>query len=132
MVSRQFLDVLEQFDLGKFVSWPVPLLKKDKQTPFAGEWFMVWTGNRKKGFLREKSKNFRVPRIEDLKWLSIPDRRAVEDGDYVMDASVKDGPDIWRDPLLESSLLLSDRLHGALKDAGLLKKLSVRRCPLTE
>lgn len=130
-VSREFLDVLEQFDLGKFVSWPVTLLKKDKKTPFDGEWHAVWIGNRKTGFLREKSSNFRVPRYEDTKWLSIPNREAA-DGDFVMDAGVKDGPDIWKDRTLDGSLLLSDRLHSALKDAGLLTKLQVLRCPLSQ
>lgn len=130
-VSREFLEVLERFELGKFVSWSVTLLKKDKETPFEGEWFAVWIGNRKQGFVREMSTSFRIPPYEESKWLSIPSKSAT-DGDLVMDRSVKDGPDIWRDPTLEKSLLLSDRLHAALSDAGLLRKLKVLRCPVCE
>jgi len=130
-VSRDFLEILEGFDLGSYLAWPVTLLKKDKETPFDGEWHALWIGNRKTGFLREKSSNFRVPRYDDTKWLSIPNDEA-EHGDFVMDAAVKDGPDIWRDRTLDGSLLLSDRLHAALEEAGLLKRLHVLRCPLSQ
>ncbi len=128
-VSREFLDVLEQFDLGLFKSWPVTLLKRDKTTPFEGEWHAIWVGTRKDGFLREKSCNFEVPPYEDTKHLAIPHRNAV-DGDFMFDAAVVEGADLWRDQNFSQSLLLSDRLHTALKDAGLLKKLQVLRCPL--
>jgi len=130
-VSREFLDVLNRFDLGKFVSWPVTLLKKDKETPFDGEWYALWIGNRKTGFLREKSSNFEIPPYEESQHIAIP-QRAAADGDFVMDAAVKDGPDIWRDRTLSKSLLLSDRLHAALEEAGLLKRLHVLRCPLSQ
>ncbi|MEJ6393835.1 hypothetical protein V8J82_11245 [Gymnodinialimonas sp. 2305UL16-5] len=128
-VSGEFLNVLDQFDLGRFASWPMTLLKKDKETPFEGEWFALWIGNQKRGFLREKSTSFEVPPYEDTKWLSIPNSGAL-DGDFVMDASVKDGPDIWTDSTLSRSLMLSDRLHAALNDAGLLRRLKVLRCPV--
>ncbi|MEJ6388964.1 hypothetical protein [Gymnodinialimonas ulvae] len=128
-VSREFLDVLEQFDLGLFKSWPVTLLKRDKTTPFEGEWHAIWVGTRKDGFLRDKSHNFKVPPYERTKHLAIPRPEAV-DGDFVFDVSVAAGPDLWRDQNFSQSLLLSDRLHTALKEAGLLKKLVVLRCPL--
>lgn len=130
-VSREFLDVLEQFDLGRLKSWRVTLLKRDKETPFEGEWHAIWIGNWKEGFLREKSCNFEVPTSERVKHIAIPHRDAV-DGDFVFDASVATGADIWRDPNFSKSLFLSDRLHTALKEAGLLKKLQVLRCPLSE
>ncbi len=128
-ISREFLDVLKQFDLGRLKSWPVTLLKRDKKTPFEGEWHAIWIGNWKEGFLREKSRNFEVPPYEDTKHLAIPRPEAV-DGDFVFDADVAKGPDLWRDPNFSKSLFLSDRLHTALKEAGLLKKLQVLRCPL--
>jgi hypothetical protein len=131
VVSREFRDVLEQFDTGKYLSFGVTLLKHDKITPCDGEWFLVWIGNRKAGFIRQLSDHFNVPPYEDTKWLSIPRYDAV-DGDFVMDASVKVGPDIWKDPTLSSSLLMSDRLTTALREAGLLKRLKVLRCPVAE
>jgi hypothetical protein len=94
-------------------------------------WFLAWIGNRKTGFIRELSDHFDVPPYEDTKWLSIPRYDSV-DGDFAMVASVKEGPDIWKDPTLSSSLLMSDRLTAALRDAGLLKNLSVLRCPVAE
>ncbi len=128
-VSREFLDVLQDFDLGRFSSWPVTLLKSDKQTPFDGEWHTIWIGNRKDGFLREKSASFKIPPFERNKHLALPNRDA-SDGDFVFDRSVVRGADIWIDPNLNGSLLVSDRLHSALKDAGLLKRLHVLLCPL--
>lgn len=128
-VSREFLDVMQGFDLGRFQSWPVTLLKRDKKTPFDGEWHSIWIGNRKDGFLREQSTNFRIPPYERNKHLAIPNRDA-RDEDFVFDPAVTEGPDIWKDPNFSKSLLLSDRLHAALNEAGLLKTLRVLRCPL--
>ena len=130
-VSGDFLEVLQQFELGKFVPWPITLLKRDKTTEFEGDWFAVWIGNHKRAFLQEKSTNFHVPILDEYKHISIPISEAV-DGDYVLDASVLDGPDIWRDPIVNASLLVSDRLRSALADAGLLKKLDVLRCAISK
>ncbi len=44
-VSRELLDVLGRFDLGALESCPVTLLKRDKKTPFEGEWREIWSGN---------------------------------------------------------------------------------------
>lgn len=129
VVSPEVKAVMERFDLGESRFAPVRLRKSDRQTPFAGECFILNYACVKEGFEPAQSQNFKAntPGTSSI-WLGTQTPQT-QDDDFKVNASVLEGPDIWKDPRINRALFFSDRLMQALLAEGLFPDgFKRRRC----
>ncbi len=112
VVTEKFKSVLDEFDMGTNQFFPVPVYKHDQETRLDHSCYILHVTEKKKCFLPEYSKNVKsfaggkvwAPRRNDV---------------IAVNVSSAEGPDLWRDPLLDERLFLSDQLAQALKAAKL-------------
>jgi len=126
-VSKAAADVLQQFDLGGGGLYPVKVLKSDRQTPVAGEWFCINFGNKKEIFSLSESVPMRETYVRNGQkaWEL---RAVLKDGDIAVNRAANDGPDIWVDPVVACAFFLSDALGKALKKARADKGFFLHKC----
>ena len=128
VVSEKVAEVLDRFDLGTSSLVPVALFRKGNKEPFNGSYYIVHMTEQKAAFEPDLSRNFRKPLYEDDTYLgSVSPTRNIDD-DIICNAAALDGVDLWTDPLLLSSLMLSDALYQALEADDLLKNANTLRC----
>ena len=126
VVSARCAAVLKDFDLGSAGLHPVRLWRADQKTRVPGEFFYFNHGNRKTGFLPDRSPKARK---EESVWKPTP--IPVND-ELVFGPAALGGVDIWRDDLTYWGFLLSNRLALALKAAGVAQDWLLLRCPVIE
>lgn len=120
IVRQDAAEILASFDLGNGALYPVQVLKRDRQTPFDGEWFTWVFGNRKSTADIEASIGLReFSPIPDDPWRKLPFKPA--DGDLAVSRSALEGPDVWVEENLFHSVFVSGPLGDALKKAKLAK-----------
>ncbi|MEJ6391485.1 imm11 family protein [Gymnodinialimonas ulvae] len=128
VVSQRVAEVMERFDLGGSALLPVALSKKGNTDPFCGSYYIVHLTEQKAAFDPDNSNNFDKPRYEDDTYLGSVSRTRNKDDDIVCNASAVVGVDLWTDPLLLTSLMLSDPLYQALAGEELLNNANTLRC----
>lgn len=142
IVSARFRAVLERFDLGETVFYPVTILKKNRKDLYEGDFFYVNIRALKNTLLVDESyaatmkgqeDDFMPPKL--FRYLSgDPD----DDDDYrnapegsklylmehgsraklILSADALGGPDLWFEQRLESqAVFFSEPLHDAIKAA---------------
>lgn len=122
-VSKEFADVLCQFDLGKTELHPVELYQRDKKTHLEGSHAFLGCCEIKAGFEKEYSDRYREPFIREPPFIKL--HTVPKDFDISVNSSVLVGPDLWYDSTLNFSFFLSDRLVRALKAAKLTGHMSL-------
>lgn len=125
VVSRKCADVLNRFDLGNGRLYPVRLLKKDRATPIAGEFFFLMIGNRKQAFSAEHS-----PRAKTAAAGGWRPPFVVNDDDFAVSNAAFAGSDIWVDTSLQRTFFVSGALADALREAGVAEPFWLRRCKI--
>jgi hypothetical protein len=123
IVSKATADVMRQVDLGGAQLVPVPVLKKDRQTPIGGEWLCINFGNAKHAVVPDKSETIRMG-PQDRYNLPV----TTKDDDVAVSSDALQPPDIWVDPQLWDNFFVSDRLRGALRKAKADKGFMLVRC----
>lgn len=129
ILSSKAADIVKQFDLGEGALYPVRLWENDAKTRVPGDFFYLTHGNRKTGFLPEKSPEAFDPYGNKKVWLPPPN--PVNDQLYFSREALE-GVDIWRDNKCYFGIMLSDRLVSTLKDAGIARDWKLLRCPVIE
>lgn len=127
IVSKAAADAMAESDLGECVLQGVELLKKDRQTPIAGEWFCISIGNTKEALLPEQSPRMMHDYIKDGRKGWFPPF-VTKDEDIAVSSAARVGPDIWLDPNVGSAIFLSDRLVKRLKKAKADKGFFLSKC----
>lgn len=131
VVSQQVADVLTQFDLGASTLHPVQLFRSDRVTAFPGNWYIFQIAERKAAFEPDQSKGFLEPMFPWNKFLGCINLDSEEIPQICLNQSALSGPDLWTDPRLAGlSLMVSDNLMNALKEADVLNSLQTLRCPV--
>lgn len=127
VVSEPVMQVFPNFELGETRLFPVELLDKNLEKITDVPYFIV-------AFAEARTT---VSGGNAL--INIPDREGVfhlnnplDDGDVEIFRNIPAKPDIWVDPHIVGAIFLSDRLHGALKAAGFLKRMTVKKCSVVE
>ena len=123
VVSKAAADVLRQFDLGGGALYPVRFLKKDRQTPVAGEWYCLNFGNQKGVLVAGESQRL-------MDW---PRERwhppfVTKDGDIAVNQAAEAGSDIWVDPKIVRCFFLSEALGKALKKVKAANGFFLTKC----
>lgn len=129
IVSTAVADVMRQFDMGQGGFYPVRVLKKDRRTPFNGEWFCLNFGNVKKAYLG----GGRDPTPHITKGFmrhAMPSTHLIQDNMLMVNADALVGPDIWVDPQIYDTFFVSDRLAQGLKGAGLARAFGFKKCKI--
>ena len=125
IISSDFANALQDFDLGNTSIYPTKIFQFDRKTPIEGEYFCLALGEVKSVFLPDQS-----PRVRKL----YPDQEvwglalAPKDGDLAAHKDVLKGVDLWVDTKIVRAFFLSDRLVKALRKKGLTRRLGLRRC----
>jgi hypothetical protein len=125
IVSKAVADVMRQFDMGNGGLYPVRVLKKDRKTPFDGEWFCLNFGNIKKAYVGGgRNPTAHIPKDFIRHAMPYP----VKDNQLMVNTDALVGPDIWVDPQIYDTFFVSDRLAKALKDAGVARAFGFKKC----
>ncbi|MEX3016445.1 hypothetical protein [Gymnodinialimonas hymeniacidonis] len=130
VVSQNVAEVLQRFDLGTSALVPVALFKKGNEEPFDGSYCIVHLTEKKAAFEPDQSRNFRNPLYEEDTYLGSVSPTRSRDDDIVCNATALYGVDLWTDPLLLTSLMLSDPLYQALAVENLLTNAKTLRCKI--
>ena len=128
IVSQKTADVLTRFDLGTSALFPIEMLKRGQKEAFDGTYYVVHTSEIKEGFEPDHSENFGKPRHGNKDWLGVVEPTITIDDQIAVNASVREGADLWIDPRLLRSLFFSDALYQALMDADVLGNAETIRC----
>lgn len=112
LVSEAAANVMRQFDLGQAQLIPVPVLKKDRQTPIGGQWFCINFGNARRLVVPEQSK-----RIEMGPQNRYNLRVTTTDNEVAVSADALQPPHVWVDPQLWDNLFVSEALAKAVRKA---------------
>jgi hypothetical protein len=123
IVSEAASDLLRQFDLGRAQLKPVPVLKRDRQTPIGGNWFCLNFGNAKRVVLPDQSEKIRLGPQERY---NVP--ATLADNELAVSTDALRPPDIWVDPQLWSAFFIGDALATALRKAKLSKSFFLTKC----
>lgn len=127
IVSKAAAGVMRQFDMGQGGLYPVRILKRDRKTPFDGEWFCLNFGNVKKAYVgggEDRTAHIPKPFIRH----ATPGPLGHNVLSVTADALV--GPDIWVDPQIYDTFFVSDGLAKALKAAGVAKAFGFKKCKI--
>ena len=125
VVTTEAAAVLRQFDLGGCKLHPVEVLMEDRKTPLPGSYFLLNFDSWKDVFLPEQSPE--VAMMEGSTKRRMPYFMTPDDA-AALSSDALHGADLWWNPLILGAFFLSDRLVQALRQAGLDKPFSLRRC----
>jgi hypothetical protein len=123
MVSEAVADILHQFDLGEAQLVPVPVLKRDRQTPIGGNWFCINFANARSLVILDKSEGIR-PGPQGRYNLSV----TAADDQIAVSAEALLPPDVWVDPQLWGNFFVSHGVREALRKAKLSSRFYLTRC----
>ncbi|MEM7176799.1 MAG: DUF1629 domain-containing protein [Pseudomonadota bacterium] len=160
IVSARFRAVLERFDLGETVFYPVTILKKNRKDQYEGDFFYVNIRALKNTLLVDESyaatmkgqeDDFMPPKLfrysiagpgSDDDYRNAPERsilflnRTRSDAKLILSADALGGPDLWFEQRLGSqAVFFSEPLHDAIKAAEIKPmtcyKVKIRRDEVT-
>jgi len=117
-VRSDVAEVLKRFDLGAGGLYPVNLFKKDKTTPIAQDYSILWIANKSGTLNVVESQGLRRARPDRKDLFRLPEWKDAKPGDVVCNADAASGIDIWRDPGVPHRVFLNWRLKHALDEAG--------------
>jgi hypothetical protein len=123
LVSDAVRDVLQGFDLGKTAFRKVTLVNPFKKCRHP-DYNYLNVFEIKPVVSVEDSQGLRSPGLK----LSYYNFSLTEDDLIAVKGSALEGSDLWLDPTLSEALFLSDRLHTALVESGLVPEVRFARC----
>lgn len=127
-VSEPFAEVLRGFALGRTRLHPVELLHLDRETPFPGRHYFLNIAEVHRHFSPEHSARYRaIPNPQTSYVAGLPGG-GLKNDDLAVAPAALDGPAIWLDNTIVSTLFFSDPLVRALRAAKLTGKLPLYRC----
>ena len=124
VVSERFRELLLAHDLGATEFHEVPLLEYDQTTRRPGRWFLLSIIEAKPTLIPEKSEGIRETAAKGVfaPVSGVNDVLAVR-------AESAAGADLWQDHAILFRIFFSDRLKGAIKDAGIkVRRMPMRKC----
>ena len=127
IVSADVAAVLREHDMGRSNLYPVELFRQDKGVSYPQSFFVLNIGEAKASIIVDQSSGLRkvpskVGAAFRLNFVTVDDSLAVE-------RSSLHGSDIWVDPSIRGkAFFVSDRLHDAFVDAGLVDSFAFSRC----
>lgn len=124
-VSSEAAEVLRRFDLGDCKLHPVEVLMEDRNTPLPGSYFVLDFDSWKDVFLPDQSPD--VAMMRGSKHRRSP-HFSTKDDAAALSREALSGADIWWNENVIGTFFLSDRLVQALREAGVDKPFSLRRC----
>lgn len=132
-VSRKFVDVASQFELGGTTFVPFEVYQHDGIERVECDYYFLNFGCYKKCFLPEHSQEDKFshvlnPNVKD-RWLI---GLALKDYQIAVSSGASEGCDLWVDPRLGDVFFLSERLEKALKAAKLTRKIRRHKCAVID
>lgn len=128
-VSAAFAEILRRHDMGRNRLHPVTFFKKDRTTPYEGEYFLLNLCEQKAGFDPERSTEFRDGFTTYKGMLCEPAHDAT-----AVAASVLSGADLWMDPTFLNSTFVKGPLAQELLDRRMFHSrgygIPIARCQI--
>lgn len=116
VIGEPCADIIRQFDLGSTSFQEVKFLQKDKSELVAGRYFVLNFGERKDNLLPELSRGMgSTYEVAGIKRYSFPG--TLFDGSISLSKNALQGPELWFERRLDSTLFMSGRLRDALAAA---------------
>lgn len=114
VVRDDFRKIIEDMDpsLHQFLNMPVFLKYRQEKIPTKDDWFLLNVTYYQATVDFEKSTGLR-----DLSWS--PDKQVIMPSRVVLDESKLSDVNMWHEKGCRFALFLSDRLHEAIKEAGI-------------
>lgn len=114
IIRDDFRKIIEDMDPGlhQFLDMPVFLKYRKEQISAKGDWFLLNVTHRQANVDFEKSTG-----LQDLSWS--PDKLVAMPSNVVLDRNTLSNVNMWREKGCMYALFLSDRLHEAIKKAGI-------------
>jgi hypothetical protein len=110
VVSPDFHDLLQKFDLGPTQFFDVPLYEYDRTTLRPERYFVMQVNAVKDAVVPEESTGIRPFGFDQF----TPDD--FSSGEFTVSSAALEGPDLWWDVKIRNRLFFSDRLKRAIKD----------------
>ena len=131
LVSDAVAEVFRQFDLGAGGVYPTQIVKRDRQRNLHDLGFQMnyWCiGNSKKTFLPERSEGAQTTHLPQRNGTFHRVEGPLAPDALALDRTCLDGPDVWREGMLNVDCFFSERLVRALKAARLATRFGFVRC----
>jgi len=134
VVSEKLAGILLQGDLGPSNFYPVKLHRRDKNTTFDQEFFILNLAVCKNSLEPDKSVNLAERVLAPSKKKRVFDIHSwAEDDEIVVTQAALQGPEVWVDPMLpDKTFFVSDRMYKLLDKAKLAGLLDFKRCAIAE
>jgi hypothetical protein len=130
LIGKKTAEIISKFDLGHGAMHPVSIEDRAGNLMSKSEFFFWNFGNKNAYFLPEDSarvskSNYGTEKPgEHIYFTPV----IVKDDELSFSRECLSGPDVWCEKYLNNGTILSDRLAGALKDAGLGPAFELVRC----
>ena len=131
LVSDAVADMFRQFDLGQGGVHPTRIVKQDRQRAVHDLGFQMnyWCiGNSKKTFRPDQSEGVTTTHLPQGNVTRHRVEGALAQDALALDRACLEGPDLWREGMLNVDCFFSDRLVRALKAAKLATRFGFVRC----
>jgi len=125
VANAQFVETLQQFELGRTAFFPVELFANDRKTPVESTYFCIAFGEIKDTFAADLSPRMRKPYPKHDLWnLSL----VPQDDDAALTSAALRGVDLWMEARVREAIFFSDRLVKALRAGKMTRRLGLRKC----
>ncbi|MBN9673285.1 hypothetical protein [Roseibium aggregatum] len=133
-VKGRLAEVLQEADLGAGGLIQVPVFEADKQTELPGPFYALNLTVRKDTFRADESVNLNALRTIERAGMELWQQYANENDQIAVSAlALEEGPDLWIDPKLKSTLFLSGALMTAIRQARIKEGyLRLLRCRIVD